>query len=114
MRSTEPVIEALPLGRDAMRIVNQRANALAHEAFVRLREQLRMRACEAICAGVDVQSRLAALHIAEVHLTGDGDVFLNPPIGTPGAHRQEGNSAPARALVAGPGESPAFSPVERV
>ena len=33
-----------------------------------------------------------------------------PPIGTPSAQTQGGNSTPARSLVAGLGESPAFSP----
>lgn len=35
-----------------------------------------------------------------------------PPIGTPSALTQGGNSTPARSLVPGLGESPAFSPVE--
>ena len=34
-----------------------------------------------------------------------------PPIGTPGAVRHGGNSAPARPLVAGAGKSPGFGPV---
>ena len=38
--------------------------------------------------------------------------LAHPPIGTPSAQTQGGNSAPARSLVAGLGESPAFSPVE--
>lgn len=33
-----------------------------------------------------------------------------PPVGTPGAVAHGGNSTPARALVAGAGESPAFGP----
>lgn len=36
--------------------------------------------------------------------------LAHPPIGTPSAQTQGGNSAPARSLVAGLGESPAFSP----
>ena len=38
--------------------------------------------------------------------------LAHPPIGTPSAQTQGGNSAPARSLVPGLGESPAFSPVE--
>ena len=38
--------------------------------------------------------------------------LAHPPIGTPSAQTQGGNSSPARSLVAGLGESPAFSPVE--
>ncbi len=34
-----------------------------------------------------------------------------PPIGTPGPLCQGGNSAPARAPVAGAGKSPGFGPV---
>ena len=33
-----------------------------------------------------------------------------PPVGTPGAVAHGGNSTPARALVAGAGESPTFGP----
>lgn len=33
-----------------------------------------------------------------------------PPVGTPSPVHHEGNSAPARALVAGAGKSPGFSP----
>ena len=36
--------------------------------------------------------------------------LAHPPIGTPSAQTQGGNSPPARSLVAGLGESPAFSP----
>lgn len=36
--------------------------------------------------------------------------LAHPPIGTPSAQTQGGNSTPARSLVAGLGESPAFSP----
>ena len=36
--------------------------------------------------------------------------LAHPPIGTPSAQTQGGNSAPARSLVAGLGESPAISP----
>ena len=36
--------------------------------------------------------------------------LAHPPIGTPSAQTQGGNSSPARSLVAGLGESPAFSP----
>ena len=36
--------------------------------------------------------------------------LAHPPIGTPSAQTQGGNSAPARSLVPGLGESPAFSP----
>ena len=35
----------------------------------------------------------------------------HPPVGTPGALLRGGNSTPARALVAGAGKSPGFSPV---
>lgn len=38
--------------------------------------------------------------------------LAHPPIGTPSAQTQGGNSTPARSLVPGLGESPAFSPVE--
>ena len=38
--------------------------------------------------------------------------LAHPPIGTPSAQTQGGNSSPARSLVPGLGESPAFSPVE--
>ena len=38
--------------------------------------------------------------------------LAHPPIGTPSAQTQGGNSIPARSLVPGLGESPAFSPVE--
>ena len=38
--------------------------------------------------------------------------LAHPPIGTPSAQTQGGNSTPERSLVAGRGESPAFSPVE--
>mgnify|MGYP003619306214 FL=1 len=38
--------------------------------------------------------------------------LAHPPIGTPSAQTQGGNSAPARSLVPGLGESPVFSPVE--
>ena len=37
--------------------------------------------------------------------------LAHPPIGTPSAQTQGGNSAPARALVAGDGKSPGFGPV---
>lgn len=33
-----------------------------------------------------------------------------PPVGTPAAETQAGNSTPARGLVAGPGKSPVSSP----
>ena len=33
-----------------------------------------------------------------------------PPVGTPSPVHHEGHSAPARALVAGAGKSPGFSP----
>ena len=36
--------------------------------------------------------------------------LAHPPIGTPSAQTQGGNSTPARPLVPGLGESPAFSP----
>ena len=36
--------------------------------------------------------------------------LAHPPIGTPSALTQGGNSTPARSLVPGLGESPAFSP----
>ena len=36
--------------------------------------------------------------------------LAHPPIGTPSAQTQGGNSTPERSLVAGLGESPAFSP----
>ena len=77
-----------------------------------LREQLRIKASEAICAGLDVHSALAALTISELRLAVDGHGFPTPPIGTPSALTQGGNSTPARSLVPGLGESPAFSPVE--
>lgn len=112
MNGSDVVVEVLPLGREAMRVVNQRAQALAHEAFTLLREQLRIKASEAICAGLDVHSALAALTISELRLAVDGHGFPTPPIGTPSALTQGGNSPPARSLVPGLGESPAFSPVE--
>ena len=36
--------------------------------------------------------------------------LAHPPIGTPSAQTQGGNSTPERSLVPGLGESPAFSP----
>ena len=111
MNASDVVGEVRPLGREAMRFVNQRAQALAHEAFTQLREQLRIKACEAICAGLDVHSELAALKLSELHLALDAQGLPTPPIGTPGALDHGGNSAPARALVVGAGESPAFGPV---
>ena len=44
MNGSDVVVEVLPLGREAMRVVNQRAQALAHEAFTLLREQLSIKA----------------------------------------------------------------------
>lgn len=55
----------------------------------------------AIASGA-LPSATTAVAVATAHPT--------PPVGTPGPVHHEGNSAPARALVAGAGKSPAFSP----
>ena len=95
-------VEVLPLGRADMRIVNQRAQALSHAVFVQLREELRLKACEAIASGQDVHGALAVLSVRAIVLSA---ALPHPPIGTPSAVDHEGNSAPARALVAGAGKS---------
>ena len=102
MEEQKDGIEVLPLGRTAMRIVNQRAQALSHAVFMQLREELRLRACDAIASGQNVHAALAALHLHSVSLVGD---LPTPPVGTPSAKTHGGNSAPARALVAGLGKS---------
>lgn len=99
-------VEVLPLGRADMRIVNQRAQALSHAVFVQLREELRLKACEAIASGQDVHGALAVLSVRAIVLS----AHPTPPVGTPSPVHHEGNSAPARALVAGAGKSPGFSP----
>ena len=95
-------VEVLPLGRTAMRIVNQRAQALSHAVFAQLREELRIAACAAIASGQDVHAALAALRLGSIALAGG---LPTPPIGTPTAETHRDNSTPARALVAGLGKS---------
>ncbi len=102
MKEQKDGIEVLPLGRTAMRIVNQRAQALSHAVFTQLREELRLVACDAIASGQDVHATLAALRLHSISLMGD---VPTPPVGTPFAGTHGGNSSPARALVAGRGKS---------
>ena len=113
-------VEVLPLGRADMRTVNQRAQALSHAVFVQLREELRLKACEAIASGQDVHGALAALSVRAIVLSAAlpsattaasvVSAHPTPPVGTPGPVHRGGNSAPARAPVAGAGKSPGFSP----
>ena len=108
-------VEVLPLGRADMRIVNQRAQALSHAVFVQLREELRLKACEAIASGQDVHGALAVLSVRAIVLSAAlpsattaasvVSAHSTPPVGTPSPVHHEGNSAPARALVTGAGKS---------
>lgn len=108
-------VEVLPLGRADMRSVNQRAQALSQAVFVQLREELRLMACEAIARGQDVHGALGALSVRGIVLSAAqpsattavavATAHSTPPVGTPSPVRHEGNSAPARAPVAGVWES---------